>query len=166
MRDEVKEHAWAQIAEAGVSALSLNAIAKQMGVSGPALYRYFAGRDELVDELIRDANRSLADTVRSAYDAGAGAIALARVIRRWALDAPQRYLLLYGSPVPGHPTAISGELMTVLTEAVGPDGAVSFWTRLHGVLSLELAGHFAGTTVDPAGLVDREIGQLVSSDRS
>ncbi|WP_143673003.1 TetR family transcriptional regulator, partial [Streptomyces sp. b94] len=42
VRAEIKQHAWEQIATAGASALSLNAIAKRMGVSGPALYRYFA----------------------------------------------------------------------------------------------------------------------------
>ncbi|WP_432882060.1 TetR/AcrR family transcriptional regulator [Kribbella sp. CA-245084] len=171
VRDEVKQHAWVQIAEAGVSALSLNAIAKQMGVSGPALYRYFASRDELITALIRDAYRSLADTVRTAYDGGTDAVGLAQVIRAWALADPQRYLLIYGTPVPGYhapdeTTAISDEILTVLVEAVGPDRAVSFWTRLHGVLSLELAGHFAGRDVDPAGLVEREISELVSSDRS
>lgn len=61
VREEVKGKAWQQIAGSGASALSLNAIAKQMGMSGPALYRYFANRDELITELIRDAYRSLAD---------------------------------------------------------------------------------------------------------
>ncbi|CAM5618965.1 TetR/AcrR family transcriptional regulator [Streptomyces violaceorubidus] len=36
VRAEIKEHAWEQIATAGASALSLNAIAKRMGMSGPA----------------------------------------------------------------------------------------------------------------------------------
>ena len=171
VRDEVKQHAWVQLAEAGVSALSLNGIAKQMGLSGPALYRYFASRDDLITELIHDAYSSLAGMVRAAYDEGADAIALAQGIRTWALADPQRYLLIYGTPVPGYhapddTTAISDEIRTVLIEAVGPDRAVSFWTRLHGVLSLELTGHFTGTDVDPAGLVDSEINELVSSDRS
>ena len=68
VRAEIKERAWEQIATAGASALSLNAIAKQMGMSGPALYRYFASRDELITELIRDAYRSLADTFRAAAE--------------------------------------------------------------------------------------------------
>ena len=66
VRAEIKEHAWAQIATAGASALSLNAIAKLMGLSGPALYRYFANRDELITDLVTDAYRSLADTLRAA----------------------------------------------------------------------------------------------------
>ncbi|WP_405062058.1 TetR/AcrR family transcriptional regulator [Kribbella sp. NBC_01505] len=170
VRDEVKQHAWEQIATAGVTALSLNAIAKQMGMSGPALYRYFASRDDLITALIRDAYRSLADTTRAAYDGGADLVGVAGAIREWALVDPHRYLLIYGTPVPGYQapadtTAISDEVMTVLVEAAGdPATAVHrgllFWTRLHGVLSLELAGHFAGMSLDPAALVTEEIGAL------
>src|SRR5215210_1648361 len=83
LRAEIKERAWEQIATAGASALSLNAIAKQMGMSGPALYRYFASRDELITELIKDAYRSLADTFGAV---GADVSALAHALRGWALD--------------------------------------------------------------------------------
>ncbi|GAA2978165.1 TetR/AcrR family transcriptional regulator [Actinokineospora diospyrosa] len=189
VRADIKGHAWEQIATAGVSALSLNAIAKQVGMSGPALYRYFASRDELITELIRDGYRSLADAVQAA--AGTDLLELAHVIRDWARADPQRYFLLYGTPVPGYhapadTTAISREVMVVLIEAcAGTDGpptpfdahleahrdwidghpataatlhrALSFWTRLHGVLSLELAGHFAGMGFDPALLVAEEV---------
>src|SRR3954464_10531404 len=122
LRAEVKERAWEQIATAGASALSLNAIAKQVGMSGPALYRYFASRDELITALIRDAYRSLADTVRAAGDSGAGLAGLAHVIRDWARSDPQRYFLIYGTPVPGYhapadTTAISSEVMAVLVDA-------------------------------------------------
>ncbi|MEV6240850.1 TetR/AcrR family transcriptional regulator [Lentzea sp. NPDC051838] len=195
VRDEVKRHAWTQIAAAGVTTLSLNAIAKEMGLSGPALYRYFAGRDELITELIRDAYRSLADTVRAAFEAGTTVVALAGVIREWALADPQRYLLIYGTPVPGYHapdeiTAISNEIMAVLLEVcASPSGkpdtpfevllgmdrgwastmpassptvhrALSFWTRVQGVLSLELAGHFAPMGFDAGLLLAEEVAQI------
>ncbi|MGW7332459.1 TetR/AcrR family transcriptional regulator [Streptomyces sp. NPDC054840] len=203
VREEVKEKAWQQIAGSGASALSLNAIAKQMGVSGPALYRYFAGRDELITELIRDAYRSLADAFIAAAAAdnggpGAGRPGLARlahVLRRWALADPHRYFLLYGTPVPGYHappdiTAIASELMSVLLDACTapaaephafedhlaahrawagghPDAppaalrqALAFWSRLHGVLSLELAGHFTGMGLDPALYFQAEVDAL------
>jgi AcrR family transcriptional regulator len=196
VRAEIKSHAWEQIAEAGVPALSLNAIAKRLGMSGPALYRYFASRDELITALIRDAYRSVADTVRAAHDGGADLAGLARVIRDWARKDPQRYFLIYGTPVPGYhapddTTAISHEVMAVLIEACGArpaeapttsfdthledhrewvgdhpapaavlHRALSFWTRLHGVLSLELAGHFAGMRFDPGLLADAEVAGL------
>ncbi|HET6709159.1 TetR/AcrR family transcriptional regulator [Amycolatopsis sp.] len=197
VREEIKRHAWEQIAAAGVPALSLNAIAKQVGMSGPALYRYFASRDELITALIRDAYRSLADTVRAARDAGAGVAGLATTIRDWARRDPQRYFLVYGTPVPGYhapgdTTAISSEVMAAVLEACAEEAgeeepptpfdahlethrewagdhpapaavlhrALSFWTRLHGVLSLELAGHFAGMKFDPDLLITEELAAL------
>ncbi|MCX5016625.1 TetR/AcrR family transcriptional regulator [Streptomyces sp. NBC_00555] len=205
VRAEVKERAWEQIATAGATALSLNAIAKQMGMSGPALYRYFASRDDLITELIRDAYRSLADTFRAAAgsgdESGAGTdlAALAHALRGWALEDPQRYFLVYGTPVPGYQapddvTAIASEIMATLLDACavlpsdGPAApfathleghrqwaqghpapaatlhrALIFWTRLHGVLSLELAGHFTGMGFDPAQLFAAELEDLQSA---
>ncbi|AWL86811.1 TetR family transcriptional regulator [Streptomyces sp. TSRI0445] len=200
VRAEIKQHAWEQIATAGASALSLNAIAKRMGVSGPALYRYFAGRDELITELIRDAYRSLADAVHAAAVTGADPAALAHVLRDWALADPHRYFLIYGTPVPGYHapdeiTGISQEIMADLLTAwtafepdapaspfaahladhrdwagdhPAPPGvlrrALAFWTRLHGVLSLELAGHFTGMGFDPALLFQAELDGLVGCE--
>ncbi|QLE70402.1 TetR/AcrR family transcriptional regulator [Streptomyces rectiverticillatus] len=198
VRAEIKKHAWEQIANAGASALSLNAIAKQMGMSGPALYRYFAGRDELITELIREAYRSLADTLRTASATGAGLAAPAHALRAWALADPQRYLLIYGTPVPGYKapedvTGIADEIMKTLLDvctAPTPRGpasaftahlkdhrdragghpappaalrqALAFWTRLHGVLSLELAGHFTSMGFDPALFFTAELDELLA----
>ncbi|MYV51042.1 TetR/AcrR family transcriptional regulator, partial [Streptomyces sp. SID3212] len=197
VRAEVKEHAWEQIATAGASALSLNAIAKRMGMSGPALYRYFASRDDLITELIRDAYRSLADTFRTAAASGADLAALAHAMRGWALADPHRYFLIYGTPVPGYHapddiTAIASEIMTTVLDAfagVPSDGpatpfethledhrqwardhpasaatlhrGLTFWTRLHGVLSLELAGHFTGMGFDSGLLFAAELDDLL-----
>ncbi|MEU9349590.1 TetR/AcrR family transcriptional regulator [Streptomyces griseoloalbus] len=196
VRAEIKERAWEQIATSGAPGLSLNAIAKQMGMSGPALYRYFAGRDDLITELIRDAYRSLADAVGAAAASGADLEGLGRALRAWALDDPQRYFLVYGTPVPGYHapddvTTIARGIMATLLDAArrtedqadspglevhlaqhrewagghpaDPAAlrrALSFWTRLHGVLSLELAGHFAGMGFDPAVLYGAELDRL------
>ncbi|MFJ3309900.1 TetR/AcrR family transcriptional regulator [Streptomyces sp. NPDC086549] len=197
VRAEIKERAREQIATAGASGLSLNAIAKELGMSGPALYRYFGGRDDLITELIRDAYRSLADTFRATADSGDGLPGLAHALRRWALADPQRYFLVYGTPVPGYHapddiTAIAQEIMSALLDvcaaagsgAPGADGfdahlaehrqwagehpappavlhrALVFWTRLHGLLSLELAGHFNGMGFDPELLFAAEVDEL------
>lgn len=53
--DEIKTFARRQIAERGQSGLSLNAIARELGISGPGMYRYFASRSELLDTLTADA---------------------------------------------------------------------------------------------------------------
>ncbi|MFJ6294397.1 TetR/AcrR family transcriptional regulator [Streptomyces griseoviridis] len=201
VRAEIKKHAWEQIATAGASALSLNAIAKQMGVSGPALYRYYAGRDELITELIKDGYLSLADRMHAAAGEGADVRALARTIRGWALEDPHRYFLLYGTPVPGYhapdeTTVISQEIMAVLLDtcvrepgapaAEEPEApfaahlrdhrawaqghpappavlhrALSLWVRVQGVLSLELAGQFAGMGFDTDAFFEAEMADAV-----
>ncbi|MBE1470501.1 AcrR family transcriptional regulator [Kibdelosporangium phytohabitans] len=88
MREEIKQHAWEQNATAGASALSLKAIAEQLGMSSPALYRYYASRDDLITELIRDACRSLADTLNATTEIGADLAVLALALRDWALADP------------------------------------------------------------------------------
>ena len=97
MRQEVKDAALRQLAEGGAGALSINAIAKELGVSGPALYRYFAGRDALLTELILDAYADLTAALATARRLPD----LAATYRSWATAHPHRYRLLFGAPVPG-----------------------------------------------------------------
>ncbi|WP_246366548.1 TetR-like C-terminal domain-containing protein [Nonomuraea rhodomycinica] len=40
--------------------------------------------------------------------------------------------------------------------------AMTFWTRLHGALSLELAGHFSGMGFDPELLFEAELDDLLA----
>ena len=202
VRDEIKARAWTQVATNGAAALSINAIAKEMGVSGPALYRYFRNRDELITELVLDAYRDLAAAFAAAAADGppeARLAAVAAATRGWALAAPHRYLLIYGTPVPGYQapqeaTEVAATMMAVLLDAfaavapasgpvseatgtfdkhlaghqqqwavghpAGPEAlrrALAFWARLHGVVSLEVAGHFAGMGFDPALLLNAEV---------
>src|SRR5262249_9687258 len=126
VREEVKTHAWAQVVTTGAMALSLNAIAREMGISGPALYRYFRNRDELITELVLDAYTDLAAACQAAArpdDPPAGRLAaVAGALRQWALGAPHRYLLIYGTPVPGYQappaaTVLAASIMTVLLDA-------------------------------------------------
>ncbi|GAA2966201.1 TetR/AcrR family transcriptional regulator [Streptomyces enissocaesilis] len=107
-RAEIKEAALRQLAEGGAAALALTRIAKEMGLSGPALYRYFASRDDLLNALIRDAYDDAAAAVGAASaDAAAGSPreqlhVLARGYRAWAVAQPHRYLLIQGAPLPGY----------------------------------------------------------------
>lgn len=107
-RAEIKRTALAQLAEGGVEAVALTRIAKSMGLSGPALYRYFAGRDELLSVLIRDAYDDVASAIDTARHSCAGRPAAARfaaladAFRAWSLAQPHRYLLIAGSPVAGY----------------------------------------------------------------
>lgn len=92
----------------GAAALSLRAIARDLGLVSSAVYRYVKSRDELLTLLVVDAYTELGDEVDAAVaevppsDPAAQFLALARAVRRWAVQEPARYALLFGSPVPGY----------------------------------------------------------------
>ena len=108
IRDEVKQAALRQLAELGPAGVSVNAIGKELGVSGPALYRYFASRDDLLTELVIDAYDDLAAALRDTNLKTKKRAprrrfkAFAQAYRSWANAQPHRYRLLYGPPLPGY----------------------------------------------------------------
>ncbi len=103
---EITRSARKQLRDVGAAALSLRAVARDLGLASSAVYRYFPSRDALLTTLITEAYEALGDAVVAADSAAAGPrdrwIAAARAVRRWALDHPHEYTLLYGSPVPGY----------------------------------------------------------------
>ena len=92
----------------GAAALSLRAVARDLGVVSSAVYRYVQNRDELLTLLLIDAYGELGDEVDAAVGRVAEAdlagrfYALGRAVRGWAVREPARYALLFGSPVPGY----------------------------------------------------------------
>jgi AcrR family transcriptional regulator len=92
----------------GAAALSLRAVARDLGVVSSAVYRYVSSRDELLTLLVVDAYNELGDHVDAALEAApdddfaAQFRALGWAVREWGLQEPARYALLFGSPVPGY----------------------------------------------------------------
>lgn len=105
---EIKTVARQQMAEVGAAALSLRSIAREMGLTAPALYRYFPSRDALVTALIVEAYQALAAAMQAADAAQArddfhGRFqSLAFAFREWAVQHPQDFALIYGTPIPGY----------------------------------------------------------------
>ncbi|MFI7539837.1 TetR/AcrR family transcriptional regulator [Actinoplanes sp. NPDC049599] len=172
MRQEVKDAALRQLADGGAGALSINAIAKELGVSGPALYRYFAGRDALLTELILDAYADLT----AAISLASRPPDLAAAYRAWATAHPHRYRLLFGTPLPGYDphhdglTDAARQVMAVLRTSAepGPEPAVALrtvglWSRLHGFVSLEIEGNFRALGLDPDHYFAAEVDTLRSA---
>jgi AcrR family transcriptional regulator len=105
---EIKAAASRQLTEVGAAALSLRAVARELGMASSAVYRYFPSRDELLTALIVDAYDAVgaaaekADTAVDRADYAGRWLALATATRAWALAHPQEYALIFGSPVPGY----------------------------------------------------------------
>ena len=104
----IKETAWKQITEFGASALNLRAIARSLGITAPSIYNYFPSRDDLVTALIVDAYNSLAESQeavleRSLTDSLSRQLyLLGFAYRDWVVAYPQRYQLIFGTPIPNY----------------------------------------------------------------
>jgi AcrR family transcriptional regulator len=105
---EILATARQHLARDGAAALSLRAIARDLGMVSSAVYRYVPNRDALLTMLIIDAY----DTVGAQVEEAAAAcpptdylgrfLATCGALRTWALANPHEYALIYGSPVPGY----------------------------------------------------------------
>jgi len=104
----IKDSAWKQIAEFGAPALNLRAIARDLGIAAPSIYNYFLSRDNLVTMLIVDAYNSLAEAQEATLETNASAslsiklFSLGIAYRDWSVTFPQRYQLIFGTPIPNY----------------------------------------------------------------
>jgi AcrR family transcriptional regulator len=108
MEEEILAVAREHLGKHGAAALSLRAVARDLGVVSSAVYRYVENRDELLTLLVVDGYDELGDTVDAALakvdraDHVGRMVAIGRAVRAWALAEPATYALLFGSPVPGY----------------------------------------------------------------
>ena len=90
------------IDDEGVDGLSLRAIARELGVVSSAVYRYVKSRDELLTILIRDAFSQIADAVDEALAGERSVQVLALAMLDWSRTYPNRWALIYGTPIDGY----------------------------------------------------------------
>jgi AcrR family transcriptional regulator len=113
---EILQTARKLLVEQGPTAVTLRAIAREMGMTAPALYRYFDSHEELLRHLVGDIFTELADHVRAAIHAARDEvgpdlseaelmavllIAGCREFRAWTLQHVPEFSMIFGSPLPG-----------------------------------------------------------------
>ena len=214
LQEVIKETSWKQIAREGAPALSLRAIARELNITAPAIYNYFPSRDDLVTALIVDAFTSLGDSQKDSIRSiplskpETRLSTLGLGYREWALTYPQRYQLIFGTPIPGYqapadvtlPAAawaliplietlqtlydsdkLRVENLAKLTPALKSmlEGWQEFvkesemvahievlylafviWSRVHGLVTLELGQQTPSFITDPGEIFRREIGTI------
>jgi len=83
--------------------VSLRAVAQEMGMTPPALYRYIDGYDELIVQVAQAIFLDVVETMRatvSTYDdsdPGAQLVTAATAFRRWALANPDEFEIIFAS---------------------------------------------------------------------
>ncbi|WP_306367908.1 TetR/AcrR family transcriptional regulator [Nocardiopsis sp. CC223A] len=99
---EIKGIARRHLVEQGAAGVSLRAIAREMGMTAPGLYRYVSGIDSLLVLITADMFDELAAAVAAA-DAGVPArdtdrriVTSLRAFRRWALEHRAEFAVMFG----------------------------------------------------------------------
>jgi AcrR family transcriptional regulator len=108
--EEIRQTARAILVAHGAEAVSLRAIAREMGMTAPALYRYFDSHEDLIHHVIADIFTELSQSIVAAIEAASAAsggditekiVAACRAFRGWALAHEDEFALIFGSPLPG-----------------------------------------------------------------
>jgi len=107
---EIKETARKLMETHGTSGLSVRAIGREMRMSATALYRYYDSLDDLITDLIVDNYNALADTLEAARNqardanlsVGEQLFEVVQAYRRYAINNPIDFQLIYGNPIPGY----------------------------------------------------------------
>ncbi len=105
---EIKSTALTLMRENATTDVTFTDIARAMGMTAPALYRYFDDRDALLTALIADGYSALGEALAEAAgaigddDVGGRWAAAAGAYRQWARSEPQQFALVLGMPVAGY----------------------------------------------------------------
>ena len=98
--------------------LSLRAVAAKMGMTAPALYRYVASYQELVDLVAYEVDKAATATFAAAADAldpddaPGRLVAASTEFRQWALANPHEFTIVFANPV-ADTSCVRRELLTV-----------------------------------------------------
>lgn len=107
--EEIKQTARRLLVADGAEAVSLRAIAREMGMTAPALYRYFGSHEDLLANVVGDIFNEISADIQAAISVAAAAsggdltqklIAACREFRRWSLSHRPEFSMLFGSPLP------------------------------------------------------------------
>jgi AcrR family transcriptional regulator len=122
-KDEIVQTARRLLVRDGTEAVSLRAIAREMGMTAPGLYRYFTSREELLKYLCATIFTELGDGLHEAIEQAASGYAdlpdsdrtpgqlrailtlkmaaACHEFRRWSLSHTGEFALIFGAPLPG-----------------------------------------------------------------
>jgi len=149
--EEIKQTALSLMRESSTTDIRFADIARAMGLTAPALYRYFADRDELLTAMIVDSFVDLGAALARAVaevpddDLGNRLLAGAQAYRQWAKGDPQRFALVFGIPVPGYSAPEEGP-----TEEAAKSAMSNFGDIVREALRRGVAGAPLVSDVGPA----------------
>lgn len=142
-RERQREATYAEIVRASRALLaegaelSLRAVASRMGVTAPALYRYVASYQDLVDLVAYEIDRAATETFAAAADTLSPDDAAGRLLlsvtefRHWALTNPREFGLVFANPI-ADAACTRRELITLYSSGhLFTDQMREVWLKTH-----------------------------------
>jgi AcrR family transcriptional regulator len=157
-RDRILQAAWDLARRDGLAAITLRAVARQVGMRAPSLYTYFGSKNAMYDAMYAQAARDLAGTLArrpQGSDPRQRLRGRMRLFTGFCVAEPVRYQLLLERPIPGFAPAPESFQITAAAlaatradiEAAGVRGEPAvevFRALITGLVSLQIAN-------DPGG---------------
>jgi AcrR family transcriptional regulator len=165
----------------GTADFSLREVARRAGLSPAAVYRHFASKEALLDEVCAIGFHKLCMSLLSATSAKtprARLDASGDAYLRFALENPEDYRAIFMTPSRGKKPGSPGEAFQLLMDRVREcmdakvlkradvrEVSVSIWAHVHGLASLRLSGHLAevGSDAQFKGFYRQSVDKLVMS---
>ncbi|HEV2780305.1 MAG TPA: WHG domain-containing protein [Actinophytocola sp.] len=125
---EIREQARALLIDRGPDAVTLRAIARKVGITAPALYRYYTSREDLIEHIRTDICIDLAAVLDADLaeiaegDVVGQVLAICRGFRLWAIAHPQEFSLVFASPL--EPSLLENGGMQILVPSTDPFGRI------------------------------------------
>lgn len=152
--------------------LSLRAVAARMGLTAPALYRYVASYQELVDLVAFEVDKAATATFAAAADAlpeddyAGRLVASSTEFRMWALANPREFGLVFANPVADTACVRREEMLTLASSGHHFTGQMrALWEHNHHPIPTleELPPAVREAVLDP--LIPAKVDDLAMEDR-
>ncbi len=161
LRDALVQAALREAEQGGPEAISLKALAKELGVSQPAPYRHFADREALLQAVTAEAFRQFTAILRAAIEKPSKRSKLSRFAQaalEFGLTRNGIYRLMFASRTmacsekDSELHLASRETLRLLIESLEAPAvgllrerhALQIWAALHGIISLAEQGLLTG----------------------
>jgi AcrR family transcriptional regulator len=170
LKQDIVTEARRRLEDGGLSAVTLRGIAREVGMSAPALYTYFPSLSELLTELIVQSYQSLEANITAALAESAESALEQRLetgpvaYRAWALEHPRQFNLIFFDQIRGYAAPPDGPTVPAQTDVLRPialhyaeargrslaeleadddllDDFLGWWGAFHGVVALEVNHH-------------------------
>ena len=178
-RDSIVNAALTFLDREGWDALTINALANQLGTKGPSLYNHVHSLDDLrrtvrmrvVGDII-----DMLNTVGQGHTPDDAVMVMAGAYRSYAHHHPGRYSAFTRMPLGGddpeftEATRAAAAPVIAVLSAYGLDteaaffAALEFWSAMHGFVLLEMTGVMAG--IDTDGVFADMVMRLAAGMRS